>query len=193
MKKTLCAEERKARMLRAKPSHSTAMRIAVVPVLAVALSVFVALSTSPAEDKPLKLDKETVNKAKDLLDKVVNEAKDTAGKAKDAGSGLWARTKETLGLSREEYLKKATSALKRMAAEITELEESGSGVNSRDYFKTRTEALKLHLEYCKRDLERLQATDSEETFRVKQKGFDRGLGYLGDNIELAQEEAGLGQ
>jgi hypothetical protein len=26
---------------------------------------------------------------------------------------------------------------------------------------------------------------------VKQKGFDRGLGFLGDNIELAQEEAGL--
>jgi hypothetical protein len=78
-----------------------------------------------------------------------------------------------------------------MDAEIQVLVESGSAVNSRDYFKTRLESLKQQLDYCRRDLERLQAIDSEEAFRVKQKGFDRGLGFLGDNIELAQEEAGL--
>ena len=161
--------------------------------LAVLLSLLACFSviTASAEDKPLKLDKTTVDKAKDLLEKVVSEAKDAAGKTKETGKELWARTKETLGLTREEYLKRATSGIKTMDAEIQVLAESGSAVNSRDYFKTRLEALKQHLEYCKRDLERLQATETEETFRVKQKGFDRGLGYLGDHIELAQEEAGL--
>jgi hypothetical protein len=150
-----------------------------------------SLTAVQAEDKPIKIDKSTVDKAKDMLEKVVNEAKDTAEKAHDKGKELWARTKENLRLSREEYLKRAASGLKTMELEIAEISESGSGVLARDYFKMRMEALKLHLDYCKRDFERLQATDSEETFRVKQKGFDRGLGYLGDNIELAQEEAGL--
>jgi hypothetical protein len=158
-------------------------------LLALLLSFSVA--TAPAEDKPLKLDKNTVEKAKDLLDKVVNEAKDAAEKSKDKGKELWARTKETLGLTREEYMKKAASALKTMDSEIQVLAESGSAVNSRDYFKTRLESLKQNLDYCRRDFDRLQAAESEEAFRVKQKGFDRGLGFLGDHIELAQEEAGL--
>jgi hypothetical protein len=162
---------------------------AFLPLLA--LLACVSLTTAPAEDNPIKLDKNTVDKAKDLLNKVVNEAKDAAAKSKDKGKELWARTKENLGLSREEYLNLAASGLKTMDAEIQVLAESGSAVNSRDYFKARLEALKLHLDYCKRDFERLQATDSEESFRVKQRGFDRGLGLLGDNIELAQEEAGL--
>ena len=157
------------------------------------LAILASLSfaTVHAEDKPLKLDKNTMDKAKDLLDKVVNEAKDAAVKTKETGKELWARTKETLSLSREEYLKKASSGLKSMDSEIQVLVESGSAVTSRDYFKTRIQALQQHLDYCRRDLERLQASESEEAFRVKQKGFDRGLGFLGDNIELAQEEAGL--
>jgi hypothetical protein len=163
------------------------MKTAVVLALLALLSIPLAR----AEDKPIKVDKNTVDKAKDLLEKVVNEAKDAAGKTKDKSKELWARTKETLSLSREEYLKKAGSALKTMDAEIQVLAESGSAVNSRDYFKTHLESLKQHLDYCRRDFERLQAIDSEEAFRVKQKGFDRGLGFLGDNIELAQEEAGL--
>jgi hypothetical protein len=55
----------------------------------------------------------------------------------------------------------------------------------------RIDALKLHLDYCRRDFDRLQASETEEAFRVKQKGFDRGLDFLGENIELALEEAGL--
>lgn len=159
----------------------------------IALFACLPLSATRAEDNPLKVDKATMDKAKDLLDKVVNEAKDAAEKSKDKDKGkeLWGRTKETLSLSREEYVKKAASALKTMDTEVQVLVESGSTVTTRDYFKTRIESLKLHLEYCKRDLERLQAADSEEAFRVKQRGFDRGLGFLGDNIELAQEEAGL--
>jgi hypothetical protein len=163
------------------------MKTAAVLALLACLSIPLAR----AEDKPIKVDKNTVDKAKDLLEKVVNEAKDAAGKTKDKSKELWARTKETLSLSREEYLKKAASGLKTMDAEIQVLIESGSAVNSRDYFKTHIESLKQHLDYCRRDLERLQAIDSEEAFRVKQKGFDRGMGYLSDNIELAQEEAGL--
>lgn len=160
--------------------------------LAVSFALLAAVLFTPVfgEDKPL-IDKNTADKAKDLFDKVAGELKNAAGKTKEAGKELWARTKENLALSREEYLKKAGSGLKTMDAEIQVLSESGSAVNSRDYFKTRLESLKLQLDYCKRDLERLQASETEETFRVKQKGFDRGLGFLGDNIELAQEEAGL--
>lgn len=150
-----------------------------------------AFTAAPAQDKPITLDKNTTDKAKDLLEKVVGEVKNAANKTKDTSKELWARTKESLALSREDYLKKATSGIKTMEAEIAVLSESGSAVLSRDYYKTRIESLKQHLEYCKRDLERLQASESEEAFRVKQKGFDRGLGFLGDNIELAQEEAGL--
>jgi hypothetical protein len=156
-----------------------------------AILASLTFATAHAEDKPLKLDKNTVDKAKDLLDKVVNEAKDAAVKTKESGKELWARTKETLSLSREEYLKKASSGLKSMDAEIQVLAESGSALNSRDYFKTRIQSLQQHLDYCRRDFDRLQASESEEAFRVKQKGFDRGLGFLGDHIELAQEEAGL--
>lgn len=159
--------------------------------LLLALLTFVACTSIHAEDKPLKIDKNTADQAKDLLEKAVSGLKGAADKAEDKGRDLWKRTKENLQLSREEYLKKATSGVKTMEAEITELAESGSMLNSRDYFKTRIESLKQHLEYCKRDLERLAATETEETFRVKQRGFDRGLGFLGDNIELAQEEAGL--
>lgn len=144
-----------------------------------------------AEDKPIKIDKTTVDKAKTMLDKVIGEAKEAANKTEDKTRELWERTKENLRLSREEYVKKATSGLATMDAEIQVLAESGSAANSRDYFKTRIEALKQHLDYCRRDLARLQESPTEESFRVKQKGFDRGLGFLGDNIELAQEEAGL--
>lgn len=155
------------------------------------LGLILALPVLQAEDKPIKIDKNTVDKAKDALDKVLGEVKNAADKAGDKGKELWARTKENLRMSRDEYLKKATSALATMDAEIQVLAESGSAVTSRDYFKTRLEALRQHLDYCKRDMERLAASDTEEAFRVKQKGFDRGLGFLGDNIELAEEEAGL--
>ncbi|MFZ4766140.1 MAG: hypothetical protein ACOYMN_14410 [Roseimicrobium sp.] len=146
---------------------------------------------SQAEDTPIKIDKSTADKAKDMLEKLVGEVKSAADKAGDKGRELWERTKENLRLSREEYLKKVTSALTTMDAEIQVLAESGSSVTARDYFKTRLESLRQQLDYCKRDLDRLAAADSEEAFRVKQKGFDRGLGFLGDQIELAQEEAGL--
>lgn len=144
-----------------------------------------------AEDKPIKIDKTTVDKAKDVLDKVLGEARNAADKAGEKGKDLWERTKDSMRLSREEYLKKADSGLKTMEAEIQVLAESGSALNSRDYFKMRIDALKLHLDYCRRDFERLQASETEEAFRVKQKGFDRGLDFLGENIELALEEAGL--
>jgi hypothetical protein len=163
------------------------MKLAASLVLLLCFSV----AFCNGQDNPIKLDKDTVDKAKDILDKVIGEAKGAVGKTKDGSKELWARTKETLGLTREDYVKRAASGLKTMDAEIQVLAESGSAVNSREYFKTRIEGLKQHLDYCKRDFERLQAAESEEAFRVKQKGFDRGLGFLGDNIELAQEEAGL--
>lgn len=183
----MCAGERNVRMIGALSARISAMKT----TLFLAFITLVSFTHVRAEDKPIKIDKATTDKAKDLLEKVVGEMKGAADKAEDKGRDLWKRTKENLQMSREEYLKKATSAVKTMEAEITELSESGSMLNSRDYFKTRTESLKQHLEYCKRDLERLATTETEETFRVKQRGFDRGLGFLGDNIELAQEEAGL--
>lgn len=143
-------------------------------------------ATSHAAD-----DKKTADKAKDLLDKALGELGKAANKVETKSKQLWERTKETMRLSKPEYLKKAKSALATMQAEIQSLEESGAAVLSRDYFKTRVEALKQHLDYCKRDFERLEATDSEESFRVKQKGFDRTLGALGDHVEAAKDEAGI--
>ncbi|WP_075090189.1 hypothetical protein [Verrucomicrobium spinosum] len=63
-----------------------------------------------------------------------------------------------------------------MEAEIDVLVESGAAITTRDYFKMRIDSFKLQLDYCKRDLERLKETPSEEAFRVKQRGFDRTLG-----------------
>jgi hypothetical protein len=162
-----------------KSTFTTALR-----TLALLLPLTLALHAE--EKKPA----EKV-KGSDLVDKLLGEVQKAAGKVEGKSKELWARTKETLKLTKEDYLKRATSGLATMEAEITEIADSGSGVVSRDYFKLRLESLKLQLDYCKRDLERLKETPSEETFRVKQKGFDRTLGFLGDNIGTAKEEAGL--
>lgn len=163
-----------------------------LPLTALGLLAASCLPSLHAEDKPpIKVDRATADKAKAVLEKLVAEAKEAASKGERKGRELWQRTKETLALSREDYAKKVLSGLATMEAEIQVLEESGSAVTTRDYFKTRIESLKQHLDYCKRDFARLQEAPSEEAFRVKQRGFDRGLGFLGENIESAQEEAGL--
>ncbi len=139
-------------------------------------------------------DKLTSDKTKDMLDKLVGEAKKAAGKLQegsDKGNALWSHSKETLALPKTDYLKRADSGLKTMSAEIQALGEAESSVNSRAYFKTRIESLKQHLEYCLQDLDKLKTVESEESFRVKQKKFDRTLVFLGDNISLAKQEAGL--
>lgn len=142
-----------------------------------------------AEDKF----KSNSDKTKEMLDKLVGEAKKAAGKYQEGekGSALWARSKETMALPQTEYLKRAESAMKTMDAEIKALAEAEAAVSARDYFKTHLESLRQHLAYCRQDGEKLKASDSEETFRVKQKKFDRTLGFLADNIQLAKEEAGL--
>jgi polyhydroxyalkanoate synthesis regulator phasin len=163
--------------------------------LATVLGCLMALPTvSPAQekgDKPLKLDKSTTDKAKQMFDKLVGEAKEAVKEGGEKGKDLWERTKENFTMSREDYIKKVNSGLATMDAEIQALVESGGAVVSRDYFKTRIESLKQQLDYCKRDLARLQEAPTDEAFRVKQRGFDRGLDFLGENIELAKEEAGL--
>ncbi len=134
---------------------------------------------------------EDSSKARDLLDKLVDKASQAASKVETKSKGLWQRTKENFKTSREDYTKRASSALITMDAEIQALLESGASVTSRDYFKTRIESLKQHLDYTKREMDRLKEQPSEEAFRVKQKSFDRTLGALGDAIDLAKEEAGL--
>lgn len=163
----------------------------LLPVSALGLLLAVPPASHAQEKKPITIDKDTTEKAKNMLDKLVGDVKEAANKSEKKGRELWSRTKETLGLTREDYMKKAISGLATMEAEIQVLEESGTAITSRDYFKTRIESLKQHLEYCKRDLARLQELPTEEAFRVKQRGFDRGLGFLADNIENAQDEAGL--
>lgn len=170
------------------------LNLTLLPLAAVLGFHLASSSVSFAQeksDKPIKIDKSTTDKAKQMLDKLVGEVKEAAKESGEKGKDLWERTKENFSLSREEYLKKVNSALATMDAEIQALVESGAAVTSRDYFKTRIESLKQHLDYCKRDLTRLQEAPSDEAFRVKQRGFDRGLDFLGENIELAQEEAGL--
>lgn len=139
-------------------------------------------------------DKLTSDKTKDMLDKLVGEAKKAAGKLQeggDKGNALWSHSKETLALPKADYIKRAESGLKTMSAEIQALGEAESSVNSRAYFKTRMEADRQNLEYCLQDLDKLKTLESEEAFRVKQKKFDRTLVFLGDNISLAKQEAGL--
>ena len=155
--------------------------------LLLTLAVF---STATAQDK-LKLDKETMDKAKGALEQLIGKAKEAGDKHDDKGRELWERSKESLTMPRDAYVKKADSAIKTMEAELAALAESGSTLISRDYFKTRMESLKQHIDYCKRDLERLQGAETDEAFRVKQRSFDRGLGLLGDHLELTLEEAGL--
>ena len=165
------------------------------PFPALALATVLALFNSPApsraEDrKPPKANSE---KTKEMLDKLVGEAKKAAGKLKedDKSGTLWQRSKETMALPKDEYLKRAESAMRTMDAEIKALAEAESAVNARDYFKAHLDSLRLHLGYCKEDGEKLMSADSEEAFRVRQKKFDRTLGFLADNIQLAKEEAGL--
>jgi len=139
-------------------------------------------------------EKISADKAKQLLEKGLGELTKAAGKSDSKDSkpeGIWERNKDTLKLSREDYLKKVQSAFATMEAEIQVLMEGGSNVASRDYFKTRIEALKQQLDYCKRDCDRLKENATEEAFRVKQRGFDRTLGFLSDNFGVAKEESGL--
>ena len=151
-------------------------------------------AAAPAADEKISGDK-----AKQLLEKGLGELSKAAGKVdgkdkdKDSskGDGVWERSKETLKLSRDEYLKKVQSAFATVEAEIQVLTEGGSNVTTRDYFKARIDALKLHLEFCKRDCDRLKENATEEAFRVKQRGFDRTLGFLSDNLEIAKDESGL--
>lgn len=165
--------------------------LVAVPFLALALSAPLAGHAQDKEkDKPL-VDKTTADKAKNMLDKVIGEVSKAANKTEIKSKELWERTKDNLRLSKEEYLKKAQSAVATMEAEIDVLVESGAAITTRDYFKMRIESFRLQLDYCKRDMERLKEAPSEEAFRVKQRGFDRTLGALSDNLTLAKDEAGL--
>lgn len=143
-----------------------------------------------AEDNKFKSNSD---KTKEMLDKLVGEAKKAAGKYQESekGNTLWTRSKETLALPQAEYLKRAESAIKTMDTEIKALAEAEGAVSARDYFKTRIESLKQQLAYCRQDGEKLKSSESEEAFRVKQKKFDRVLGFLAESIQLAKEEAGL--
>ncbi len=156
---------------------------------ALALLTFTSVvRTQDSKPKP------NADKNKDMLDKLMIEAKKAAGKFQDGGdkgSSLWSRSKETLALPKDEYLKRADSALKTMDAEIVALTEAEGPVIARDYFKTHVQSLKQHLIYCRQEEEKLKSSEGDESFRVKQKKFDRTLGFLADNIQLTKEEAGL--
>ncbi|HEY2572809.1 MAG TPA: hypothetical protein VGH65_02030 [Verrucomicrobiaceae bacterium] len=160
------------------------------PVIHACVLAFALLATAASAEDKSKLNSD---KTKEMLDKLMGEAKKAAGKLKDEdkGGSSWPRSKETLALPQADYLKRADSAMKTMDTEIKALAEAETAVNTRDYFKMHLESLKQHLGYCRQDEEKLKASDSEETFRVKQKKFDRTLGFLADNIQLAKEEAGL--
>ncbi|CAN5857719.1 hypothetical protein BH11VER1_BH11VER1_24840 [soil metagenome] len=136
-------------------------------------------------------EKITEEKAKDLLNKVIGEVSKNASKIEEKPKGLWEKSKETFKLSREDYMKKVESALLTMDAEVQGIQESESSILTRDYFKMRLDSIKLQIEYCKRNLDRLKELPTEEAFRVKQKGYDRTLSGLSDLIELTKQEAGV--
>ena len=168
-----------------------AMRHSFISTCCCALGLLLLATSARAEDNKIKSNSD---KTKEMLDKLVGEARKAASKMQEGGDksrSLWARSKETMALPQGDYLKRAETAMRSMDAEIKALAEAEGAVNTRDYFKTHVEALKQHLAYCRLDEEKLKSSDSEETFRVKQKKFDRTLGFLADNIQLAKEEAGL--
>lgn len=136
-------------------------------------------------------EKNTEDKAKDLLNKVISEVSKNASKIEEKSKDLWEKSKETFKLSREDYLKKVESALATMDAEVQAIHESEATMLSRDYYKMRLDSIKLQIEYCKRNLDRLKEAPTEEVFRVKQKGYDRALSGLSEIIGLTKEEAGL--
>lgn len=154
------------------------------------LLVTCAAAPLRAADEEGGREKKTSEKAREVLDKLMDEAKKATNKAKEEGRSLWTHSKDLLRLSREEYTKKAEFAMRTMDAEIRALAEADAPVSGRDYFKTRVESLRQQLEYCRRDLERLKGLD-EDGFRAKQKSFDRTLGWLGEHLANAKEEAGL--
>lgn len=162
---------------------------------AVALfSSFSVASLLQAQDAP----KSDADKARELMRKLVDAAEKASGKveskAKELESktkDLWAHTKENLRMSKEDYLARANAGLLTMQAEVQGLAEADTGVAGRDYFKTRVAALKQQVDYCRHELDKLKDIPNEETFRVKQKGFDRTMGFLSDNIGVAKDEAGL--
>jgi hypothetical protein len=160
----------------------------VVPLL---LALLVASSFLHLRAADEEKDKKNSDKAKDVLEKLMNEAKKVADKAKDEGKDLWGKSKDLLKLSREDYTKKAEFAMKTMEAEIQALAESDAPVSGRDYFKTRIESLRQQLAYCRRDFDRLKALPDEDAFRAKQKNFDRTLGWLSEHLSTTKEEAGL--
>ena len=166
------------------------LRCAAVALLS---GIFVT-SSLPAQDAP----KSDSDKAKELMRKLVDAAekaskggelkvKELESKAKD----LWTHAKENLRTPKPDYLAKVNSAMLSMQAEVQALAEADTGIAGRDYFKTRVEALKQQLAFCQHELDKLKDLPTEEAFRVKQKGFDRTLGFLSDNIGLAKDEAGL--
>jgi hypothetical protein len=167
------------------------MRSLLLSASSLAITLLLCAGGVRAEDSKIK---SNTDKNKELLDKLVGEAKKAAGKMQeggDKGGTLWPRSKEILALPQNDFLKRAESAMRSMDTEIKSLCEAESAVNSRDYFKAHLDSLKLHLAYCRQDAGKLKAADSEEAFRVKQKKFDRTLGFLAEGIQLAKEEAGL--
>lgn len=163
-----------------------------LPAITFTAALILLAPPAPARAEDGKF-KSNSDKTREMLDKLVGEAKKAASKIQEGekGSTLWMRSKETLALPQAEYLKRAESAMKAMDAEVKALAEAEGAVSARDYFKTHVDSLKQQLAYCRQEGEKLRASDSEETFRVKQKKFDRTLGFLASNIQLAKEEAGL--
>jgi len=152
--------------------------------------MMLATSALHAADEKLTSEKaqELLQKGLSELTKVANKSED---KDKDKDKEYWKRSKDHLKLDQADYLKKVQSAFTTMDLVIQSLAESGASVTTRQYYMIRLEALKQNLEYCRQEYTKLKESPSEEAFRVKQKTFDRTLGYLSDNIEVAQEEAGL--
>lgn len=160
----------------------------VLALLAFSLFGLIPPRAAPAADTKKALD---VDKAKEALERLAGEARKALGRTEEKTPGVWPRSKETLALPKDDYLKRAEGALKTFDAEITSLAEGDSPLNNRDYFKTRLEALRQQLAYCQSELEALKTAAPLETFRVKQKKLDRVLVFLSDHTQAAKEEAGL--
>jgi len=158
----------------------------ILPLLTACLISLPAVSHAESID---------ADKAKDALKKLlgdVSEAAEKATKKSDEDDDVhWKRSKENLTMEREEYTKKVTKALAFINVEIQAAADTDSSVGGKDYYKTRIKSLQEHAKFCAEDLERLNASASEEEFRSKQRFFDRSVAYLAEYVAITVKEAGL--
>lgn len=130
------------------------------------------------------------DRLKRAVGKAADKVGDAAHKVGDKSRTWVAQAKENLGLTPEDYIRRADVQLAKMDAQIRALKDV-TGATAREYFKTRVLALEQHFAFTVDEFTSLQLSTTEEQFRARQKGFDYTVRTLEDALFQARDEAGL--